>query len=268
MSILEQIETPKDGPAFVTIFGDAGTGKTSLAASFPNPIFIRVEDGLKAVPANVRPKAFPVLKDVKDLRAQLKALIEEEHDYKTLVIDSVSTLDVLFAEEILKEEGKNNLAQCAGGFGGGFQALFSMHQRLRKTCQVLQEKRGMHIVFLAHADIDKIDPPDMAGYSKYVMKLTKTKGNNSVNCADPYVNEVDLVGFIRLQTFTKGDDGSVKKAVSTGARELVAFATAANVSKNRFGITAPIVVKLGENPFAGILPFMPVVNQVNQGDKA
>lgn len=258
MSLMDTIETPTDGPGFVTIFGDAGTGKTSLAATFPNPIFIRAEDGLKAVPAEKRPKAFPLLRNAQDLWDQVTALIKEPHDYKTLVIDSVSKLDVLFTEEIMKTDGKNNLAQCAGGFGAGFQVLFGMHQRLRKACQVLQDKRGMNIVFIAHADVDKIEPPDMAGYSKYVMKIT---GNSKVNCADPYVNDVDVVGFVRLQTFSKGSDGEVKKAVSTGARELVAFATAANVSKNRYGITEPIQVELGVNPLAGLVPFVPAVKK-------
>lgn len=258
MSFLDQIETPQDGPGFVTIFGDAGTGKTSLAATFPDPIFIRAEDGLKAVPAASRPKAFPLLRNAQDLWDQITALIKEEHAFKTLVIDSVSKLDVLFTEEIMKQDGKNNLAQCAGGFGAGFQVLFGMHQRLRKACQVLQEKKGMNIVFLAHADVDKIEPPDMAGYSKYVMKIT---ANSKVNCADPYINDVDIVGFIRLQTFAKGADGEVKKAVSTGARELVCHAVAANVSKNRFGITEPIPVMLGVNPLAGIVSFVPDVKK-------
>lgn len=263
--MLETIETPQDGPGFVTIFGDAGNGKTSLAATFPNPIFIRAEDGLKAVPAAQRPKAFPLLQSAQDLWDQITALIKEEHSFKTLVIDSVSKLDVLFTEDIMKTDGKNNLAQCAGGYGAGFQVLFGMHQRLRKACQVLQERKGMNIVFIAHADIDKIEPPDMAGYSKYVMKITS---NNKVNCADPYVNDVDLVGFIRLQTFAKGADGEVKKAVSTGARELVCFATASNVSKNRFGIVDPLHVELGVNPLAGLVPFVPAVKVKQKEEKA
>jgi len=256
--MLETISKPTDGPGFVTIFGDAGNGKTSLAATFPKPIFIRAEDGLKAVPSETRPDAFPLLKTAQDLWDQITALIKEDHDYQTLIIDSVSKLDVLFTEEIMKVDGKDNLAQCAGGWGAGFQVLFGMHQRVRKACQVLQEKKGMNIVFIAHADIDKIEPPDMAGYSKYVMKIS---ANSKVNCADPYINDVDLVGFIRLQTFAKGEAKEVKRAISSGARELVCFATASNVSKNRFGITEPLTVELGVNPLAGLVPFIPAIKK-------
>jgi len=258
MSLIDSISTPDDGPGFVTIFGDAGNGKTSLGATFPKPVFIRVEDGVKAIDKSWRPMSFPPIKTAQDVWDQMTSLIKEDHPYKTVVIDSVSKLDVLFTEEIMKTDGKNNLAQCAGGYGAGFQVLFGMHQRLRKACQILQDTKGMNVVFLAHADIDKIEPPDMAGYSKYVLKLT---GNNKVNCADPYVNDVDLVGFIRLKTYVKGGENEIKRAVSTDERELICFPTASNVSKNRFGITEPLTVELGVNPLAGIVPFVPATKE-------
>ena len=96
MSILDMIRKPEDRPSLVTILGDAGLGKSSLAATFPNPIFIRAEDGLQAIPLESRPDAFPVLNSVNDLWEQLSSLIKEEHQYKTLVIDSVTALERMF----------------------------------------------------------------------------------------------------------------------------------------------------------------------------
>jgi hypothetical protein len=55
---------------------------------------------------------------------------------------------------------------------------------------------------------------------------------------------VDAIGFIRLETYVTGD-GDVKKAFSDGTRQMVCHAMAANVSKNRFGITEPIALELG-----------------------
>jgi hypothetical protein len=68
------------------------------------------------------------------------------------------------------------------------------------------------------------------------------------------VDDVDVVGFIRLQMFTKGQDGERKKAVSTGDRELICHAVASNVSKNRYGITEPLSFAMGDNPLIGIIP--------------
>jgi hypothetical protein len=65
---------------------------------------------------------------------------------------------------------------------------------------------------------------------------------------------VDLVGFVRLLTYTKGEDGDRKKAISTGELEVICHATAENVSKNRFGITEQLPYVLGSNPLAAVIP--------------
>jgi hypothetical protein len=103
----------------------------------------------------------------------------------------------------------------------------------------------MNVVFLSHADTTTVSPPDGSQYTKYTMRMNEKS-------MQPYIDNVDLVGFLRLEMFTKGD-GDVKKAISTGDRQLVCHAMAANVSKNRFGITEPIEVKPGVNPLAAYL---------------
>lgn len=46
MSLLDTVKKPEDRPVIATVTGDAGIGKTTLAATFPKPIFIRAEDGM------------------------------------------------------------------------------------------------------------------------------------------------------------------------------------------------------------------------------
>ena len=104
MGILDTISKPVDRPVVITLCGDGGMGKTTLAASFPKPIFIRAEDGLQAVPDAVRPDAFPVLNDVDELWNQLKGLINEPHDYKTLVVDSITALERMFVADVIAKD--------------------------------------------------------------------------------------------------------------------------------------------------------------------
>ena len=158
MSILNSIAKPDDRPIICTITGDAGLGKTSMAATFPKPIFIRAEDGLQAIPVATRPDAFPILSNVDQLWEQLTALIKEDHDYKTLVIDSVTQLDTLFMNYIVDTDPKKprTIAQALGGYGAGFQALSSLHGRIRKAAGILNESKRMNIVFIAHAETETI----------------------------------------------------------------------------------------------------------------
>jgi len=248
MSLLSTISKPQDRSVIVTIIGDSGLGKTTLAATFPNPIVIRAEDGLQAIPADMRPDAFPLIGKVDDLWEQLKALVTEKHDYQTVVIDSVTALERLFTQHVIESDPKQprSINQALGGYGAGLAAVATMHQRVRKACGVLNERKNMHVVFVAHADTETIELPDQDPYTRYSMRL----GKKSVA---PYVDDSDVVGFLKLQTYTTGD-GDRKKAISDGSRLLVTYATASNVSKNRFGINDDLLVEHGKNPLASIIP--------------
>jgi len=242
MSLLSQISKPENRPIIATITGDAGIGKTTLAATFPKPVFIRIEDGLQAVPEEIRPDAFPVVNKVDELWEQLRALITEEHEYKTVVIDSVTQLEQLFGQHVLDSDPKEpkSLAQAMGGYGAGFMAVGALHGRVRKAAQKLNEK-GLNVIFIAHSDVSTIELPDSDPYSRYDLRLHKKSMSH-------YVDNVDLVAYLKLQTFTKGD-GDRKKAISTGQRLAVCHTSAAQISKNRFGISEDLLIEQGKNPF-------------------
>lgn len=248
MSVLSTISKPQDRAIIATLCGDSGMGKTTLAATFPRPIVIRAEDGLQAIPEAQRPDAFPLISKVDDLFEQLLALVKEDHEYQTLIIDSVTALERLFMQHVIDSDPKmpRSINQALGGYGAGLSAVASLHQRVRKACGMLNERKGMHVVFIAHADTETIELPDQDPYTRYNLRL----GKKSVA---PYVDDSDVVGFLKLETFTKGD-GDRKKAFSDGTRLLVTYATASNVSKNRYGITEDLMVKQGENPLAAIVP--------------
>lgn len=247
-SPLSQVQKPADRPVIATITGDSGMGKTSLAATFPKPIVIRAEDGLQAIPSDIRPDAFPVITSVDDVWEQMTALINEHHEYETLVIDSVTALERLFIQHVVdKDERKpKSINQALGGYGAGPSAVATLHQRVRKAAGILNSRKGMHVVFIAHADTETIELPDQDPYTRYSLRL----GKKSVA---PYVDDSDIVGFLKLQTYTRGD-GERKKAISDGTRLLTCHAVASSVSKNRYGITEDLPFSEGVNPFTGIVP--------------
>jgi len=254
MSLLSTVSKPAPRPTICTLTGDPGVGKTVLANTFPNPIFIRAEDGLESIPADQKPDAFPVITKVDNLWEQLSALIDEEHEYQTVVIDSVTQLETLFGEHVVKSDPKKpkSLAQANGGYGAGYLAVAAMHGRVRKAAKVLNEKRNMNVVFIAHSETTTIELPDSDPYSRYELRLHK-------KCQTHYTDNTDLVAYLKLETFTTGD-GERKKAISSGQRIAVCHTDAAQVSKNRYGIKEPLHVEEGENPFIEYIPAL-------QGDK-
>lgn len=246
--VLAQAGKPADRAVMVTLCGDSGMGKTSLAATFPKPIFIRAEDGMQAIPVEHRPNALPLIASVAQLWEQLTALIHEKHDYQTVVIDSVTALERLFMADVLASDPKaKSINQAMGGYGAGTNAIAAMHGRVRKACGIMTEKRGMHAVFIAHADLEAMKLPDQDDYMRYSLRLP----NKSL---PPYVDDVDVVGFLKQQMVVMGDEGERKKARGSGSRELVCHVTPSSVSKNRYGITQSIPVTIGTNPLAQFVP--------------
>jgi len=253
-----KIEKPTDSePIVATICGDAGMGKTSFAALFPKPLFIKMEDGMKSIPIEKRPDSLPMVKSADDLWAQLSYIIKEvdKDEYKTLVFDSVTALEQIFIEHVIASDPKQpkTINQANGGYGAGLAAVGGMHARLRRATQMLIEE-GMNIVFIAHCDTETIEQPDSDAYTRYTLRL----GKRSMS---PYIDNVDLVGFIKLETFTTGD-GERKKAISDGTRVLVTYATACNVSKNRYGISEDLEMPVGVNP---LVKYVKCLN--DKGDK-
>ncbi len=248
MSLLARASKPTREPLVATIVGTAGSGKTSLAASFPVPIILRTqgESVPKDIPAETMPDVMPELSSADDLWQTLGALLKEDHGYKTLVIDSCTGLEQLFVSDILASDPKaRGINQALGGYGAGPAAVMAMHMRVRKAVEFLRKQRGMHTVFLAHADIARIDPPDSDGYSQYTLRLP---GKSMA----PYVDNVDLVGFLKQATILRGE-GDNKKAVTTGDRALVTYMTPATVAKNRFGIDDDLEFQKNVNPLAFLL---------------
>lgn len=248
MSVLSTISKSEARPPIITILGDAGTGKSSLAASFPNPVFVRAEDGLNRIEKSLdSPDAFPPITEAPQLWDQLMALVNEDHGYDTLVIDSVTKLEELFIREILDNDKRaKGINQALGGYGNGPAAVAAGHARVRKAAGVLNVKKGMAIIFIGHANLETMHLPDIDDYQRYSLRLMSKS-------IAPYVDDVDLVALVRLTSALRGDEGERKKVVSDGSRELVCHATAASVTKNGLGITEPIDFDPGTNPLAAAL---------------
>lgn len=224
-------------------------GKTSLSAMFPKPVFIRAEDGTASISDHPDALLFPVAQSTGDIFDAIEALASQDHDRKTVVIDSVTQFEKLAVREIIDDEPNakaKNMAAAHGGYGKAYGMLDKRHQELREAAGWLATDRGMNVIFIAHATVEDLELPDVDKYSRYTIQLHR---NKQFDCTHHFTNNVDLVAFIRLKTNVRGTDGGKKRAISDGEREIIAFPVASNVSKNRFGITQPIPFTFDANPF-------------------
>jgi len=277
MSYLEHVKKAAPQAPVITIVGFPGVGKSTLAATFPSPIFVQAESATSAFetwPAEKQPAFFQELpapnamretKPSEVLLAQLRELIAEQHDFKTVVIDAVTTLNMLFEAEVIEfdQAGAQNIGEAAGGFGKGYLQVASLHAKIRNACEHLRRK-GIAVVFLAHSGINKVkNRPDVEAYSTWSLDMHEASRKI-------YVATSDAVLYLKSKEFVVGSDkdkkGNVKtygKMTSTGERILIAASegTIGYVdAKNRYQMPVELEVPFMENP---ILPYIPFFNTSN-----
>lgn len=269
MSYLSQAKKPMASPPIITIVGTPGTGKTSLAGTFPSPIFIQAEDAsavFESWDEEVQPTLLPELpKAAVDkagnmtsstrgvLMDQLRELATAEHSYKTLIVDSITVLNSMLEAEIAVRDGVGNVADAAGGYHKAFIEIAQWHADFMYACQVLAKRKDMAIVFLAHTGIQKIknSPEEASEYAVYSLDMHQKS-------AAVYISNSDAVLYIKKEEFVtggatnkKGQTTKYGRVMQTGERKLITTGdgmTGYVAAKSRYNMPAELDLPLGENP--------------------
>lgn len=216
------------------IYGPEGIGKSTLAAMWPNPIFIDLEGGTNQLPV-VRletPSSWSML------RAELTAIKNREVPCSTVVIDTMDAAERMCAEYIMARDGKKSIEEW--GYGKGYTILQEEFGRLLDYLTDTAAS-GINVVVLGHSTMRKFERPDESGaYDRFELKLTKQ--------VLPMVKEwADMVLFCDYKTYVETNKAGKAKATG-GARVIRTTHAPTWDAKNRFGLPDELPLKLGEMP--------------------
>src|SRR5262245_2618373 len=132
----KRIEPPR-----IILFGSQKIGKSTFASKAPNPIFIQTEDGSSQLDVT----RTPLCTRFAEVMDWLRMLFKEDHDYKTLVLDSLDWTEKLIHEQVRQEQGDNIFAE----YGRGFTLSLGYIDKLITALNAIRTKRGMAIILLA-----------------------------------------------------------------------------------------------------------------------
>ena len=214
----------------VVIYGPEGIGKSSIAANFPNPVFIDTEgstDNMDVARMD-KPTSYTMLKnEIAFLKANPTAC-------QTLVIDTIDWAETLLVQDICNQHGKRGIEDF--GYGNGYTYAAEEMKRFLDLLQELVEL-GINVVLTAHAQMRKFEQPDELGaYDRWELKLGKKTSSQTA----PIVKEwADMVLFANYKTTVVTTDSKKKKAQG-GERVIYTQHHPAWDAKNRHGLPEQI----------------------------
>jgi len=236
---MEIIRGKQQKPLKAVVYGPEGVGKSSLAASFPAPLFVDVEGGTARldVARTSRPESWAEFKQI------VSALAKEPQGFQTLVIDTADWLERLAIREVCAKHGATSLGGNSD-YGKSYNELAELWGSILTQLEAdLIDTGEMHVVFLAHSATKKFELPEEEGqFDRYQLSLEKK--------SSPMLKEwCDMLLFCNYKTIVNVDD-KTGKAKGTGGTRRVMYAerTAAYDAKNRDGL--PREMDLGFAPLA------------------
>lgn len=225
------IKTKPPRPPKPLIYGTHGIGKTTFGASCKAPIFILAEDGL----SNIDVPHFPVAQTAEDIYSALLVLLREQHDYKTVVLDSADWVQKLIYRDICKGSNVKDIHEIP--YGRGPKLSVSVWENILSLLDSLRNKRGIMPLVLAHSKIQRFDNPCSEPYDRYCLDLYD-------GAAQLLAQWCDVLGFANYKAYTdQADVGFGKKVVratGTGQRVLYLEERPAFDAKNHYSLPAEI----------------------------
>ncbi len=234
-------------PARLIVYGTEGIGKTTLAASAPDPLFVPTEDGLASVPDA---DSFDICRSFGDVMDCLRAVYNDPQGHRTLAIDSLDWLEQLIWADTV-EEGKRTKPTIDDiedfGYAKGYIKALSRWKKFTSALDLVREKHRMTIVCIAHAKIANVRNPAGDDYNAFTPRLHEKAMGHVAEWADAV-----LFASRAMRT-----DKDTKKASGLGFepggdRLLTCTGSPAVTAKNRYGMPETLPLS-----WAALAPYLP-----------
>tara|TARA_Y100001963_G_scaffold157231_1_gene252873 strand:+ start:5478 stop:6191 length:714 start_codon:yes stop_codon:yes gene_type:complete len=181
----------------IMLYGKPKVGKSTLASQFPGAIFAATEPGLKYLSVHQ-----VQIGDWRDFKTLCMELLESEHDFRTLVVDTVDLLWNQLCDHICRKEGVAHISDFKS-FSKGYRMAKDELQRVLTKVANLTTKKGhsMGLVLISHVSETEDD-----GHLVWAPSISKSPRQVLTSMAD-------VVCFADIY---KDSSGEIKRVLRLG----------------------------------------------------
>jgi len=249
------LQTKINKPPRIILYGVHGLGKSTFGSLAPKPVFIQTEDGLDTIDC----PAFPLAKTYGEVMQYIEELATQDHDFKTVVIDSVDWLEPLIWQQVCDEQNVKSINDI--GYGRGFGFALDIWAQYIDALNYLRNEKDMMIIQLAHSHVKRYENPETDAYDRYEMKL-------HVKAAGKLMEHSDIVMFGNYYTAVKKEKDGMKerkRAIGSGERILYTSERPSATAKNRYNLPSEIPFDMEGQYWNTIADCIPYYKQSNNG---
>jgi hypothetical protein len=230
-----------DAPYRVLIHGVPGVGKTTFAAAAPSAVFLGTEDGFGTLEADRLPQP----ESWTDVLGYVRQLATEDHQWQTLVVDSIDWLEPIIWSHVCRIAGVESIKDVDGGYGSGYTAALDQWRLFVAELENVRRTKRMHVVLIAHSLVKSFKNPEGPDFDRWQMKLNEK--------AAGFLGEwCDVVAFANFETFVKTEGKKATKGKGFGGeRAMFLTRQPAYDAKNRYNL--PERLALNWDEFAGAM---------------
>ena len=208
-----QSETTSRPPRIV-LLGHEKVGKSTFASGAPAPVFVPVqgEEGLDALTV----PRFPPAGSFDQALDTLRVLHRDDHDYRTVVLDSASALEPLVWRHVCEQNRWTSIE--SPGYGKGYVKALSCWRRLTSAFDHLRDDRGMSVILVGHTRVKTVNDPRTQPFDAFTFDIHD-------RAASAIFRWADCILFASTKLYTTTSEGGFGKTTvrATGSDERVLY---------------------------------------------
>lgn len=213
-------------PFNAILFGTPGIGKSTWAASAPNPIFLGAEEN-----DELEVDRYPYALTFDDFIKQLTSLVADNKGYQTVVVDTIDSVEKLCHAKILALDPKHtgSMMSAFGGYGKAYEKAATEMFQVKALLKACRDKHKMNVIILAHAaKVKATDTVLGLDFDCYEMSLHKASQAIFVD----WVSAVLFASYVA--TKKEGENGDKVFAMGHGQRTVFTEKRPGHLGKNRY----------------------------------